>query len=165
MATALPNMRDSFAWYQAVRLALANLLALVAYAGVIWFCFAFILSFATNDATPWGFTVKLNSESFGFALIGMMFIAPIALLIMLMYFIAFRARPLAIAALAAVAVMLSIAFMSPLLHLPGWPGGSRSVDVRGWIMLVWAGVTAALAHHVVFALFRPRRGLESAQPG
>jgi len=157
-------MRDGFAWYQAVRLALANVLALVAYVGVIWFCLAFIMNFATNSAAPWGFTVKLNGESFGFALIGMMFMGPIALLIMLIYFIAFRARPLAIAALAAVAVMLSIAFMSPLLQLPGWPGGSRSVDVRGWIMVVWAGVTAALAHHVVFALFRPRRVLENTQP-
>jgi hypothetical protein len=139
-----------------VRLALANVLALVAYVGVIWFCFAFIMGFATNSAAPWGFTVKLNNESFGFALIYMMFIAPIALLVMLIYFIAFRAGALAIAALVAVAVMLSIAFMSPWLHLPGWPGGNGNLDVRWWIMIVWASVTAALAHHVVFAFFRPR---------
>ena len=141
-----------------MRLALANVLALVAYVGVIWTCFAFIMGFATNPMVPLGFTTRLDNETFGFAIIYMMVVAPVALLIMLIYFIAFRARPLAIAALAVAAILLSIAFMSPLLNLPGWPGGSHgNVGVRGWIMIVWAGVTAALAHHIVFALIRPRR--------
>jgi len=140
-----------------VRLAFANVLALVAYVGVIWTCFSFLLGFATNPMVPLGFTVELNKGTFGFAIIDMVVVAPVALLIMLIYFAMLRTGPLAIVALAVVAIALSIAFMSPLLHLGGWPGGPHD-SVREWIGVVWAGVTAALAHHIVFALFRPRKG-------
>ncbi len=141
-----------------MRLALANVLALIAYVGVIWTCFAFILDFATTPFSPWGFKARLDHETFGFAAIFMVLYGPFELMGMLVYFIAFRARLLAIVALAVTAIVLSIAFMTPLLHLPGWPGGSHGqVDVRGWIMFVWAGVTATLAHHIIFALIRPPR--------
>lgn len=141
-----------------MRLALANVLALVSYVAALWTCVAVTLGFATNPDAPWGFTIRLNNETFGFAVIGLMFTGPLFLIAGLIYFAAFRARPWAIATLAVAAILLSIAFMTPLLNLPGWPGGSRGgVDVRGWIITVWVGVTATLAHHIVFALVRPRR--------
>jgi hypothetical protein len=146
-----------------VRLALANILALVVFVCVIWCCFAFIMGFATNSAAAFGFTFKLDHETFGFAMIYMMFIGPFALLLMLLYFGLFRARPHAIMVLAFVAVVLGAAFMTPVLSLPGWPGGKTfGMDVRVWIMIVWAGVTATLAHHLVFAIIRPGRVPEHA---
>jgi hypothetical protein len=157
-------MCDGIAWFEPLRLVFANMLALFAYVGVIWSCFAFAVSFATDSAAPWGFTAKLNNESFAFAVLYMMSAVPVAFLMMWLYFIAFRARPLAIAALAAVVVMLGFAFISPWPHLPDWLGRNGNVNVQRWIMTVWAGATAALAHHVVFALFRPRKDFENAQP-
>ena len=131
-----------------MRLALANVVALIAYVGALWVCFAFILGFALNDRAPLGFTYQLNRDSFSFAGIYMMFFGPFALLLTLVYFALLRARRIAIWLLAGAVVMTSL----PIL---GWPDVSDEAQLRLSIMIVWAGVAAALVHHVVFYVLRP----------
>jgi len=111
-----------------VRLVLVNLLALVVFILALWFSLAFVLGFATNSAATLGFTARLDHESFGLAFLFVLLMAPYACLAVLVYLVAFRARPPAIGVLAVVVVMLSVAGWLPL---PSWLGGAGNTNVQG----------------------------------
>ena len=127
-----------------MRLALAHLLALVVYICALYGCFAFLLG-VSGDLRS-GF--KFESQAFEFAIIYMMFIGPFALVLMLVYFAALRARILAIIILLLSSIVLGLGFLFKNSMISG--------DHYLSISIVWAGVTAALAHHLVYAAFRPR---------
>ena len=153
-----------------MRLALAHLLALVVYICALYGCFAFLLGISGDLRS--GF--RFESQVFGFAIIYMMFIGPFALVLMLVYFAVLRARILAIVILLVSSLSLGLAFSSytgfmGLLDfleqrdLPFLKGGvallkhwmSKGEGQLG-IGIIWAGVTAALAHHLVYAALKPR---------
>jgi hypothetical protein len=125
-----------------MRLAVAHVSALVVYVGALYLCFA--LPLGLGGGPVWGY--QFNSAAFEFAILYMMFIGPFALILMLAYFALLRARPLAIMILL-------------VLSLVGLGFALRIVPVRGdaysWIGIIWAGVTAALVHHLVYAALKP----------
>jgi hypothetical protein len=135
-----------------MRLTFAHVIALVVYACVLFLCFALLLGLGGN--LRFGF--RFNSQAFGFAVIYMMFIRPFALILMLVYFALLRASMRAIIVLL-VPSMIGFAFLSKIL-----PTGA---GVYLWIGIVWAGVTAALVHHLVYAALRPRVIKESISHG
>ena len=140
-----------------MRSSAANALAILVYIFVIWVCFATVVSFAADPHASMGFTVRFERGSFTFATIFMVLVAPIAFCVMLLYYIAFQARGYAILVLAAAAILLSVAGMSPILKWLGDPDSNH--NARHWVMIVWAGVVAALAHHLVIAAtIGPRSG-------
>jgi hypothetical protein len=120
-----------------MRLASAHLLALVVFVFALYCCFAFVLS---------GF--KFDFEGFGFAAIYMMFIGPFALILMLVYFALLRASKLAIIILFVSSIALGLAFL--------FRNGIINASVSLFVGIVWAGVTAALAHHLVYTALKPR---------
>jgi hypothetical protein len=146
-----------------MRLALAHLLALVAFLGGLYSCFAFILGYGGTSLLNFRF----SHEAFGFALIYMMFIGPFALILMLLYFGLLRARKLAVTVLVILSIALGFAFTDYETFLAVAP--FRQWMSRGnshlWIGIVWAGVTATLAHHLAYGALRPRRTKEATSHG
>ena len=128
-----------------MRLAAAHVLALVAYIGALWCCFALLLGVSGDLRSGIRFE---RQGTFEFAVIYMMFIGPVAFFLLLVYFAALRARMLAIGVLFASSIVLGLVFL--------YKSSIISVDRYLLIGIVWIGVTAALAHHVVYAALRPR---------
>jgi cellulose synthase/poly-beta-1,6-N-acetylglucosamine synthase-like glycosyltransferase len=158
-----------------MRVALAHLLALVAFVCVLYCCYGFILGYAGNSLSDF----KFDFRAFQGAAIYMMFAGPFAFILMLIYFALLRGHTFAIAILLVFSVVLGFAFsyhesfMGLLAFLkqrdiPLLNGGVTLVEgwmTRGeghlWAGILWAGVTAALAHHLVYAALRPRLVKES----
>jgi TRAP-type C4-dicarboxylate transport system permease small subunit len=135
-----------------MRFAFAHVMALVIYICVLFFCFALVIGLGGNLRLGYRF----DSQAFGFAIIYMMFIGPFALILMLVYFALLRASMRAIIILL-VPSIIGFAFLSRILLI--------RADVYLWIGIVWAGVTAALVHHLVYAALRPRVLQESISHG
>jgi hypothetical protein len=153
-----------------MRLALAHLLALVAFVVVLFYCVAFIVGYAGTSLLNF----RISSDAFPWALIIMMFSGPFALILMLGYFALFRARTFAIAILLVSSISLGLAFSNYfgfIELLDSLEQGDRPfvkgvatllkhwMGKGGWhqgIGGVWAAVTAALAHHLVYAALKPR---------
>ena len=127
-----------------MRLASAHVMALVVYICALYGCFAFLLGISGDLRSGFRFEFK----AFEFAIIYMMFIGPFALILMLVYFAALRARILAIVVLLVSSIVLGLGFLFKNSMISG--------DHYLLISIVWAGVTAALAHHLVYAALRPR---------
>jgi hypothetical protein len=125
-----------------MRLAAAHVLALVVYIFALYGCFALLLGGG-----------KFSSEVSGFAFIYMMFVGPFALILMLVFFAVLRARNLAISILLVLSAALGIT----------WASGSSNTNLV--IGVVWAGVTAALVHHLVYAALKPRMTMETVTHG
>jgi cellulose synthase/poly-beta-1,6-N-acetylglucosamine synthase-like glycosyltransferase len=158
-----------------MRLALAHLLALVVYVCVLYCCYGFILGYAGNSLSDF----KFDFRAFQGAAIYMMLAGPFAFILMLVYFALLRGHMLAIAILLVFSIVLGFAFsyhesFIGLLaflkqrDIPLLNGGVTLVErwmTRGeghlWAGILWAGVTAALAHHLVYAALRPRLVKES----
>ena len=163
-----------------MRLASVHLVALTVYVCVLFLGFAVILGVVPDKSTWLGFKIDFDPRLFGGATIYMMLIAPFAFVGMLIFFALLRAKVIAIVVLLVSSIAFSIAFLNhaaflkfvvfldqkdiPLLN-------NRDValfrywvsDGNGhlWIGIVWAGVTAALAHHLVYAALKPRVVKES----
>jgi hypothetical protein len=152
-----------------MRLALAHLLALAAYVVVLLCCIAFVAGYAGSSLLNF----RISSDAFPWAVILMMFVGPFALILMLVYFALFRARTFAIVILLVSSISLGLAFSSyfgfmelldsleqgdrPFLKagatlLKHWMGKGGNQGIGG----IWAFVTAALAHHLVYAALKPR---------
>jgi hypothetical protein len=127
-----------------MRLASAHLLALVVFVFALYCCFGFLLGLSGN--LRYGF--KFDLKAFEFAAIYMMFIGPFALILMLVYFALLRASKVAIIILFVLSIALGLAFL--------FRNGIINGNVYLFIGIVWAGVTAALAHHLVYAVLKPR---------
>ena len=153
-----------------MRLASAHLLALVAYVFGLHCCFAFILGYAGSSLLNFRF----DFGAFQFAVLYMMFIGPFAFILMLVYFALLRVRTFAIAILLVSSILLGLAFSSytgfmgllDFLEQRDFPFLKGGVALlKHWmskgeghlgIGIIWAGVTAALAHHLVYATLKPR---------
>jgi hypothetical protein len=153
-----------------MRLALAHLLALVVYVCVLYCCYGFILGYAGNSLSDF----KFDFRAFQGAAIYMMLVGPFAFILMLVYFALLRVHMFAVAILFVFSVVLGFAFsyhesfMELLAFLkqrdiPLLNGGVTLIErwmARGeghlWAGVLWAGVTATLAHHLVYAALRPR---------
>ena len=158
-----------------MRLALAHLLALVVYVCVLYCCYGFILGYAGNSLSNF----KFDFRAFQFAAIYMMFVGPFAFILMLIYFALLRAHVFAIAILLVISIVLGFvfsyheSFMGLLAFL-----GQRDIPLlnegvtlierwmtRGeghlWVGVLWAGVMAAFAHHLVYVALKPRVAKES----
>jgi hypothetical protein len=158
-----------------MRLALAHLLALVAFVCVLYCCYGFILGYAGNSLSDF----KFDFRAFQAAAIYMMLAGPFAFVLMLIYFALLRAHTFAIAILLVFSVVLGFAFsyhetfMGLLAFvkqrdIPLLNGGAILIErwmMRGdghlWSGILWAGVTATLAHHLVYVAVKPRAVKES----
>ncbi|MDB5516232.1 MAG: hypothetical protein JWQ17_2990 [Tardiphaga sp.] len=147
-----------------MRLASANLFALAIYVCALLCCFAFTLGF-----------------SFSGAVIYMVLAGPAAFALGLIYFVLLRARTAAIVVLAVLSIALGFAFLNHnafmkfVVFVDQKDFANREVALfrqwmsngngDQWIRIVWAGVTAALAHHLVYAALNPRVVKESVSHG
>ena len=127
-----------------MRLASAHVMALLVYICALYGCFAFLLGISGDLRSGFRFEFR----AFEFAILYMMFIGPFAFILMLVYFAALRARILAIIILLVSSIVLGLGFLFKFSMISG--------DRYLGISIVWAGVTAALAHHLVYAALRPR---------
>ncbi len=127
-----------------MRLASAHLLALVVFLFTLYCGFGLLLGLSGN--LRYGF--KFDFRAFEFAAIYMMFIGPFALILMLVYFALLRASKVAIIILLVSSIALGLAFL--------FRNGIINGNVYLFIGIVWAGVTATLAHHLAYAVLKPR---------
>lgn len=120
-----------------MRLLPAHLVALICFVFALYYLFAFMAGFATLG--DYRFRWTMSPETYGFGLIFMMFMGPFALAGLAIYYALFRAS---IWATLALGIASGVIFVLVLGEVFGGNGGM--------MMPVWAGITAAFVHHVVF---------------
>jgi hypothetical protein len=124
-----------------MRLLPAHILALFCYLVALYYLLAFVMGFATLG--DYRFRWTMSPEAYGFGLIFMMFMGPIALAGLAIYYALFRAS---IRATLALGIASAVIFVLVLGEVFGGNGGS--------MMLTWAGITAGFVHHTVFFFAR-----------